>query len=262
LLFWIFLILAANSLAGPAIRSAGESGPAAAVAATFGVSAIVWTALAAALLLLRTPRRTPAASTVDVLVALACCLLALLPIASISSIALTGFAAYVLATSPPGTVERRAAAILLAVTASLIWGRLFLGLFSRDLLFVDAFVATKLIGSTQSGNVIAFIGAPGAIVVAPGCSSLQGMSLALVFWTTVTQWFEVRMTAASLAWCAAALLAAFAINILRLAALVNFPAHFDAIHAGWGWQIASWATLAAIAAIVLWGARRDVLAPR
>ena len=262
LYLWIFLILTANSLAGPAIRSVAENGPWAGLATTFGVSAIVWIAIAAAFLLLRRPGPASPATPADTVAAVVACLLALLPMANVSSVALAGFAAYAFWNNPRGSAERRAAAILLAVTASLIWGRLLLALFARDLLFVDAFVAGRLIGNAQSGNLIAFSGSPGAIVVAPGCSSLQGMSLALVFWTAVTQWFEVKVTAASLAWCAAALAAAFAINVARLAALVNFPAHFDAIHAGWGWQIASWTTLAAIAAIVLWGARRDVFAPR
>jgi exosortase/archaeosortase family protein len=193
-------------------------------------------------------------------VAVAACLAALLPIANISSVVMTAVAAYVIWSSPAGSPVRRAAIIFLAVTATLIWGRLFLGLFSRSLLGVDAFFVTNFIGSTQVGNKIAFIGQPGSIVVAPGCSSLQGISLAIVFWTTVNQWFSVKLTARSLAWCGAALGSALAINVVRIAALVNFPQHFDELHVGWGAELAAWTTMLAIVLIVIWGARREVFA--
>lgn len=258
LFLWVFQILAANSLAGIIIRALAENGVGAALLSTFGVSAIVWVALGAGLALLARSKATETAHSTDVALAIAACLLAMLPMANISSVALTAFAAYAIWTSNPGSSARRAGAIFLAVTANLIWGRLILGMFSRSFLFIDAFFVTNLIGAPQVGNTIPFIGHPGLIIVTPGCSSLQGISLAIVFWVTVNQWFELKTTPRSLSWCGLALLAATGINILRIAALVRFPSYFDEIHVGWGAQLASFSTMLVIVAIVLWGARRDI----
>lgn len=257
LFFWVFLTLAANSVAGLMIRSVAESGIAGSVVSTFGVSVIIWAALAAGLAMLM-PANGQDATAADIAVALGASLLALAPIANVSSVALTVFAAYAIQSSDIGNAVRRSGVIFLAITANLIWGRLLLGLFSRDLLFIDAFFVTNLAGSVQVGNTIPFKGHPGFIIVAPGCSSLQGISLAIVFWVMINQWFAIRATARSLMWCGFALLAAFAINIIRLSALVHFPLYFDEIHVGWGAQVASFATMIAIIGLVLWGARREV----
>lgn len=257
LFFWVFLTLAANSVAGLIIRSLAESGIAGSTLSTFGVSVIVWTALVAGLALLM-PQDGQDATPVDMTVALGASLLALVPIANISSVGLTGFAVYAIWSSDVGNAVRRAGAIFLAVTANLIWGRLLLGLFSRELLFIDAFFVSHLAGSVQVGNIIPFKDFPGFIIVAPGCSSLQGISLAIVFWAMINQWFGMRTTLLSLMWCGFALLAAFAINIIRLSALIHFPLYFDEIHVGWGAQLTSIATMLAIVGVVLWGARREV----
>lgn len=256
--FWVFLILAANSVSGLIIRSLSQGGIAASLISTFQVSAIVWTAIAAGLALLAHSEEAEMTTSKDLVTSAAACLFALMPMANISSVALTGVAAYAFCTSGHGSSVRRAGAIFLAVTTNLIWGRLVLGVFSRHFLFVDAFFVNNVIGSRQSGNTIAFIGAPGSIIVAPGCSSLQGISLAVVFWVTVNQWFAIKTTYRSLIYCVLALMGAVAINVLRLAALVRFPAHFDEIHVGWGAQVASYSTMLVIVATVLWGARREI----
>lgn len=256
LFFWVFLTLAANSVAGLMIRALAESGIAGSILSTFGISVIVWTALIAGLALL-VPEDGQDATPVDMAAAIGASLVALAPIANISSVGMTVFAAYAIWSSDVESGVRRAGAIFLAVTAHLIWGRLFLGLFSRELLFLDAFFVTHLAGSVQVGNTIPFKGHSG-FIVAPGCSSLQGISLAIVFWVMINQWFAMRTTVRSLMWCGFALLAAFAINIIRLSALVHFPLYFDQIHIGWGAQLASFATMIAIVGVVLWGARREV----
>ena len=257
LFFWVFLTIAANSLSGLAIRLSLDHGPTQALAQLFGFSAIIWVALAAAFAILR-EGGVQEASRTDWSVALFAFGVSLLPAANASAVAMSVVALYAIRSGGACSPLRRAGIIFLSISASLIWGRLLLAIFSRSLLFVDAFFVTTFTGASQIGNRIAFVGAPGGFVVAPGCSSLQGMSLAIVFWATVNQYYRVPTSLQSLKYCGLALLAAFVINILRLGSLAHFPAHFDAIHTGWGWHLASWITLLAIVACVMFGARRDV----
>lgn len=260
LFFWLTLVATLNSFAGVAARTVIEHGWIYSLFGLFEISAILWLALAAALAFFRNDACAESPRRADAWIGAMVIAVALVPVAAASSLSLTLLAAYLAATSDPGSAARRASIVTLAMTGSLIWGRLFLALFSRPLLDIDAFFVGRIMGTTQVGNLIAIADGSGRLAVAPGCSSWQGMSLAVVFWVTVNQWFRIPFGWRPLAWCVAAVAATIAINVLRIGAFVHFPAHFDAIHHGWGWHVASWATLAAICAICLYGARRDIFA--
>lgn len=258
LFFWLFLAASSNSVVGPAIRSVLQHGAAYSIFNLFGVSAIVWVGFVAGLALL-TANSGARATRLEYTIAALAALMIIVPMANASSVALTLLAVYAIATGGAGSNSRRAGIIFLSISVSLIWGRLFLALFSRSLLHVDAFFVTNLFGAEQIGNRVNFIDESyGAFVVAPGCSSLQGMSLAFVFWATLTQWYRVPFSLKSAFWCAAAVVATLSINVSRLGAIAHFPQHFDAIHTGWGWHLASWTTLAAIVAITVFGARNEI----
>jgi exosortase/archaeosortase family protein len=258
LFFWLFLIAALNAFAGLALSSVAGAGWAGAALNLFGVSAILWVALAAGLQLLRAAPEGDPATRRDRIVAGVGLLAIALPSATISSAALTLFASYGLVTAAPASPLRRAAIIFLAVSGATLWGRLVLAAFSHPLLDLDAFLVARLAGVAQDGNLIAFADGSGTMAVAPGCSSLQGISLALVFWAAVNQWFEVPISRRSLAWLGAAVAATVAVNVLRIAALSHFPAHFDSIHGGLGWHVAAWTTMVLIAAACVYGARREI----
>lgn len=258
LFLWLFLIATLNAFAGFALSAVAVAGWPGAFLDLFGVSAILWLALAAGVQLLRAaPEREPA-SPRDWAVASFGLVAVALPSATISSGALTLFALYALATSAPASPLRRAAIIFLAVTGATLWGGLILAAFSHPLLDLDAFFVSRIAGVEQEGNLIAFADGSGTMAVAPGCSSLQGISLALVFWATVNQWFEVRIGPRPLAWLGAAVAATVAVNVLRIAALAHFPAQFDSIHGGLGWHVAAWTTMMLVAAICVYGARREI----
>jgi exosortase/archaeosortase family protein len=191
-------------------------------------------------------------------VAAAVALAALLPVAPASSAALTLLAGWMIFRSPAASAGRKAGIVALSVTASLLWGRVFLALFSRPLLDIDTWLAGRLVGARAVGNTLAFIDGSGAIAVAPGCSSWQGMSLALVFWVTVNQWFGVRFGWKPLGWCLLALAATILVNIVRIGAMVHFPAQLDSIHHGYGWYLSMWSSLLLVCAICLFGARREI----
>ncbi|HEX6375658.1 MAG TPA: archaeosortase/exosortase family protein [Allosphingosinicella sp.] len=258
LFFWLYLIAALNSFAGLALSAVAATGWLAAGLNLMGISAILWVALAAGLQLLRAAPADDPPTTADIWVAALGLAAVTLPSATISSGALTLLALYGLATSAPSSPLRRSAIIFLTVAGATLWGRLLLALFTHPLLDLDAFLVARFVGVAQEGNVIAFADGSGAMAVAPGCSSLQGISLALVFWATVNQWFEVRLSGRALAWLGAAVAATVAVNVLRIAALAHFPEHFDSIHGGLGWHVAAWVTMILVAALCVYGARREI----
>jgi exosortase/archaeosortase family protein len=259
LYFWVFLIAAANKLAGMILVSVTSVGWASSAFNLFGVSAILWVALVAGLLLVRGGHSEPIRRDDFAIAVLVICA-AIVPIYSASAAALALASFYAIVTNPPGSGLRRGSIIFLAMTSSLIWGPLLLTFFNGPILRLDAYLVSHLAGAHAVGNQVQFIGSSDAFLIAAGCSSFHGMSLAVVFWATVNQWFEVRFTWASLLWIGAALVATIGINAMRMVAIAHFPDHFDALHVGWGAQLAAWATLILVVAICVYGARRDVLA--
>ena len=260
LFFWLSLVASLNAVSGLVIRSVLQDDLTSSVVNLFGISAIVYLAIFAALSILSEAEATTVRAG-DKIVAALVLATALLPVANASSVALTLLAVYAIMTSAQGSPLKRAGIILLSVTMTLIWGRLFLALFSRSLLYVDAFFITTFTGAEQVGNRVMFLDASyGSFVIAPGCSSLQGMSLAFVFWATTTQWCRAQVGMRSVLYCLGAVVATLAINVGRLSSLALFPAHFEELHTGIGWHVASWLTLVAIVAIVAFGARREILA--
>lgn len=255
-LSWLALIAALNGFAGVAIATVGEHGLSYALFELFGISAISWIALAAATALLRADDGEPVRPG-DWLAALLVGLVAIVPVAAASAITLTGLSLWMIGTATPGAAIRRAGIICLALTGTLIWGRLILAVFSHPLLDIDAWFVARLFGVEQASNTLAFADGGGGIAVAPGCSSWQGMSLALLFWVTVNQWFRVPLSWRSVGWCLAALVATVAINVVRIGAMVRFPAYLDEIHHGWGWHVSMWSTLLAVVLLTLYGARRE-----
>ena len=260
LFFWLFLIAASNGLAGFAVQWTLGHGLARALADLFGISAVVWVAAFAALAILRSAEAAETPRRADWSIAALVAAAALVPAGPASAFALTLLSGFAIATSRAGDPLRRAGIIFLSITGTLIWGRLLLALLSKNLLSADTFLVASLFGTEQTGNLIGYAGGGGALTVAPGCSSLQGMSVAFVFWALVNQWFRVRFTKTALRWLGAALAATVAINVVRIGSMVLFPQHIEALHHGIGWHVFAWTTLAAVAAICLYGARRDVFA--
>lgn len=258
LFFWLVLLGALNGFAGIAIRIVPEHGLQYAIFELFGISAIIWVALGASLALLWNDSDPAAPVAADRLVAYAIMPLIMAPVATAGALALTALTLYMIGTAKRGSAVRRAGIIGLTITGSLLWGRLLLAMFSRPMLDIDSWFVAKLVGAHQVGNTISFLDETGRIIVAPGCSSWQGMSLALVCWATVNQWYGVRLGWGPIGWCAAALGATLGINVLRIAAMVRFPVYLEEIHTGYGAHVAMWTTLIAVCALCIYGARREI----
>ncbi|HYJ31543.1 MAG TPA: hypothetical protein VEW25_14525 [Allosphingosinicella sp.] len=256
LLAGLFLIASLNAYSALVAGSVARDGWALAAANLFGISAVIWAALAAGLKILAAKSVPEPLRRGDLGIAAVVAMAALLPLATASMLALTLLAGHAILTGPRGSPVRRAGLIFLAMSGALLWGRLALAVFSRPLLDLDALFVSRLIGAEQQGNML--ISGSTRLIVAPGCSSMQGLSLALLFCVTFSQLFEVRFDRRAASWFAAALAATVAINVVRIGAMLRFPDHLPAIHDGWGYQIAMWATLAAVAAICVFGARREL----
>jgi exosortase/archaeosortase family protein len=258
LFFWLVLIASLNAFAGVALRMVPGHGLAYALFELFGISAILWVALAAALALLNGDESADPVTAADRWVAAAVVAASLLPVAPASAAALTLLAFWMIVRSPADAAVRKAGIVALSITASLLWGRVALALLSRPLLDADTWLVGQLVGVRPVGNTLLLPDGSGGIAVAPGCSSWQGMSLALVFWVTVNQWFGVRFGWKPLGWCLLALAATIAVNVVRIGAMVHFPDRLDELHFGYGWHLAMWTSLILVCSICLYGARREI----
>jgi exosortase/archaeosortase family protein len=262
LFYGLFLLATLNGFVGIAVRTIEGVGWAAAAFDLFGISAILWVALAAGLKILGEDEGSAAPRRGDFVLAAALLFAALLPVAPASTAALTLAAFWAALTAAPGSPLRRAAIVFLAMTGAMLWGRLVLAGFSRPLLDLDAIFVAGTLGAEHQGNMIWSADGAMRLIVAPGCSSMQGLSLAIVFWATVNQYFRVPFGWKAVGYGLAAVAATVAVNVLRIGAMLRWPEHQQAIHHGWGMHIAMWTTLALVVAICLFGARREVFGPR
>lgn len=262
LFFGIFLLATLNAMFGNAVSSVAVRGWAWGAANLFGISAILWAALVAGLAILAEQDEGRPANRSDFALAAFVFTAALLPAPAASALALTAASGWAVTIGGAGSPLRRSGIIFLATTGAFLWGRLLLAYFSRPLLDIDAAFVTSLTGAEQIGNVIRSGETGARLIVAPGCSSMQGLSLALVFWATVNQFYRVPFGWKAAGWCLAALAATVAINVLRIGAMLRWPEHLEQIHHGWGWLAAMWSTLILVVAICLYGARREVFGPR
>ena len=247
-----FLLLTLNGLTtffGGAVAAQGWS-----VAALnlFDISAIVWLALAAGLALLWSAPAWDLLRAGDRVVLSGALLAALLPVAAVSSLCLTGLAVWCLRTGAPGAPLRRAGIVFLSLTAFLLWGRIALAWGAGPLLTADARFVAWLAGTQSLGNAVEF--ADGTrFLIAPGCSSLHGVSLALILWTTVVQYFGLATDRRAWATLALAVTASIAVNGARLAVIAWHPHDFAYWHGGTGAALFGWIALIILTAVIYRG---------
>src|SRR3954452_10712483 len=131
----------------------------------------------------------------DLVVALVVLILVALPIFPLSWVGVTVLSLYILLFANNNRERMRGALILLAITAPMLWSRFLLQIFAKPILDVDASLVSLLLGTPRTGNMVGFLDGSGYMIVLPACSSLANMSLALLCWVTITQWFGHRWTA-------------------------------------------------------------------
>jgi exosortase/archaeosortase family protein len=255
----VLALLIANAAAGLAIESIAARGLLGAAINLFDVGALIWIAAAAALLLLISGNNPVPCSNGDRGFAALAVVVALIPSTSLSAASLTGFGAWMLWRADGDAVRRRSALIVLSLSTFFFWGRLFLALGSGPLLAIDAKFVSLLSGLPAQGNLVSFANGEN-FMIAPGCSSLHGISQALILWTTTIAWFNYKVTQRLWLTLVCAIFATVTINGLRLAIIAWNPQDFDYWHVGTGAIIMGYAMLASIALTVFLGTKNASVA--
>jgi hypothetical protein len=193
----------------------------------------------------------------DWLVASGALLAFLVPVAPLSWLALTALAVHMLRTSPHSSLLYRGAWILLALTVPMFWARLLFAILSDTILQGDAILVGWLVGTPRIGNAIQLADGSGYLWIAPACSSLANISLAILCWVTVSKGVGRSGSLWDAGWVALACAAVVAINVTRISLIGFYPGYFDLLHGPVGATVASSLTLGITVALCLFAIRRD-----
>jgi hypothetical protein len=228
---------------------------------TLEISVIVWAALIVGVALLRRP---PASTLLpaDGALAMVAAAAFLVPLAPLSWIAVSGLALRLVLTTRPGSHPHRGACILLAMTIPMFWSRALFALLSDQILAFDAILVAWIGGTERAGNAVSFADGSGYLWIAPACSSIANVSLAILCWVLVTRLVNRRRRPGAAWWAVAACAAVIAVNVTRLSLIDLYSEAFDLLHGPVGSTVANWLTFAAIIGICILGVRHDLTAPR
>lgn len=223
----------------------------------FDISAIVWLAIIACFVLLWQSNDSAAASSSDWVATALIASVSMVPFPALSAAALSVVGLWGIFTARTRSPVRRASIILLSLSAFFFWGRVVLALGAGPMLSADAQFVSWFSGLSATGNVLTSVDGT-KFVIAPGCSSLHGISLALVLWTTTLAWFAWPVTSRQIVFLALAIVATVAVNGFRLAMIGWNPEHFDYWHIGDGAILFGWVALIAVTGVLYLGMHHDL----
>lgn len=195
---------------------------------TFGISVIVWIAVAAILNLLW--RAEPVrASKADVAVLAAATLLFFVPVTALSGVGLSLLGVYF---SLWGRTRRlrRAMRIQTATTVALLWGRFSFSFLLPYILPADAALVSLLTGLERHGNLIMAADHATIVQVGAGCSSFLNLTIATLGWAVAIIYYDVAVTPRRLLLLLGSCLTILAINTLRIGLIGWRPEYYDLIH--------------------------------
>jgi hypothetical protein len=185
-------------------------------------------------------------------------ILVILPIFSLSWVAVTGLSLYILLFANDGSSRKRGALILLALTVPMLWSGLIFRFFMNPILEIDASLVAWLLGTERVGATFGFADGSGSVVVLPACSSFANLSLAFLCWVSITQWAEHRWSAMDIVWSFLACISVIAVNVTRISLMGLSPWHHALLHNEWGNMITNYIILAFIVGFTVIGARREL----
>ena len=251
------ILACANALGALVIQSVNELGWGDAIIHTFGVSAIVWIACLTGVALMLHDRTDVIRST-DLVVGAGFLVLVFLPIGPASWLALTGLCLYILLLTDGPSPRRRGASILLAVTLPMLWSRVLIHFFAKPILEIDASMIGFLLGTDRVGNMVRFADDSGYLVIFPACSSLAGVSLAMLFWVTISQATRHKSSGRDLVWCGLACASVIVVNITRMSIMALSDRDYQALHSQWGDTFGNVIMLIFIVGFSCLGVRREL----
>lgn len=238
-----------NGLAPKLIVALEAKGLAASLLSTFGVSAVVWVAVAVAITLLR--EAAEASTDRDLLVAALVLPMLVVPIAPTAWLGLTVLALHICRSSVRNSAAWRGGWIALGVTVPTFWTPSLFKLLSQPILMADATLVSWLVGLPREGNVVALADGSGSLWIAPECSSLANVSLAVLCWMTFIRAERLPVTRRSLAWCALGCALVVCVNVVRIGLIALRPDWYETIHGPQGAFVAGWTILLLIAGVGL-----------
>lgn len=249
-----------NAILYPVRDAVEASGIASAVMGTFGISAIVWIAIAlAARSLAAEPDRAMGRGEFALhLVVLA---LFMVPLRHVGWIGLTLLSFNILAHAARGSAAARGGWLLLAVGVPMFWGKLVLSLFSGIVLTFDAMLVSAVLGLPRLGNTLALADGRTHLWIEASCSSMLNLSLVVLCWTMFCTMRGIGPRR-GLPWCGLCAGLVVALNIGRISLIAAFPEHYDLLHGGLGAALASWLFVAVMLGVFAFGMCGDRRAPR
>jgi hypothetical protein len=265
LIIALYLLAVINGLVADVVRSIVAQGFWPAAFGTFDVSIVVVAACAiGAGLMAQAPDR--AMDRADYAWIFLCGLLILVPHRAGSWIGLTLLALYEAARARGSRHALAAATIFAAIAVNKFWGALLVQVFAVPLFKIDAAMAAGVLALIsgdavgRDGNII-HTGHDEALVVATGCSSVAGMSAALLCWITIIralrpQWWWSELPQAIFLCAAVA-----GLNVIRIALMGLGPEWLQIVHGPIGANVANIAILGIAAAIALGGTTPDSAPP-
>jgi exosortase/archaeosortase family protein len=247
----------ANGLGSRAISSINDLGWESAVIHTFGISAFIWVACFLGVAFVLRDRKDVIRS-VDLVVGAAVIVLVFVPIGGASWLALTGLCLYMLLLPNGPPPRRRGASILLATTVPMLWTGLLLHFLARPILEIDAAMIGWLLGTGRVGNMVSFADNSGYLVIFQPCSSVAGMSLAMLCWVTISQAVQHRPSVHDLIWPGLACASVIVVNISRISMMGLSEHYYQVAHGPLGSTIANAMTAILIVGFSLLGVRREI----
>lgn len=238
-----------NGLAPKMIVALESKGLAESLLSTFGVSAVVWMAVAVAITLLR--EAAEAATDRDLLIAALVLPTLVVPVAPAAWLGLNVLALHICRSSVRNSAAWRGGWIALGVTMPTFWTPSLFKLLSQPILTADATLVSWLVGLPRDGNVVALADGSGSLWIAPNCSSLANMSLAVLCWMTFIRAEGLPITRRSLAWCALGCALVVCVNVVRIGLIALRPDWYETIHGPQGAFVAGWTILLLIAGVGL-----------
>ena len=254
------LIATCNALAASMFASVKTFGLFGAVLSTFGINPIFWIAAFAAVAIAFEDGATAPMRRGDGLVAGAVLLLVLSPFYSAATVGVVLAAVWLFLTSRRGSRGRRAAAVLLALTTSLIWGPLVLMLLGEWLLSLDGQFVAWMAGTQAQGNLVDFTTPGKPLMIAYGCSSMHNLTMAIQLTVAMTQQLRLPFSPQVLLIGLAAIVANVLVNGARIATIAHHREAFDYWHVGAGATLYAWLAVLVVSVIVVIGCH--ALAPR
>jgi hypothetical protein len=225
---------------------------------TFGISALVWIAVWMCVSTVLQSRSNLQHG--DVAIGSAALLAFLVPLESLSWIALTALAFHLLFRAAPtgkggDQALYRAGWILLGITGAMFWGGVLLTLMSDIMLRAETAVVSWIVGVPNQGNTLAFADGNGYVWIAAACSSVANVSLVILCWIMFSQHRRLRWSMVGAGWCLLAVASVIAINVIRIGLIVLHRESFDLLHGPVGAAVAGWLTVIVTVAICAVGTR-------